>query len=404
MRNILSMSAQDPAFKGMARQSASSPERRYDIDWLRIMLISSVFLFHIGMFFNSFGWYIKNPERLQWLDPIMVYLHRWRMPLLFLISGAGTCFALGHKSIVHFVCERSRKLLIPLFFGMFFIVPPQIYIEKHAQYNSFLNFIPHIAEGAYPEGNLGWHHLWFVLYLFICATAAIPFILILRSRIGNRIYKAIEKLSSIRSVFLLLSVPLFFSQIFLLKYFPEETHALTDDWAYISYNYLFFLYGYIILSNKALMKNIVEQRRIFAIYALLLSALFFVNWYKSIDPFVSHWGRIFLNCMIGISIALAIVGYAAKYLNHDHPWRQRLNEAIYPFYILHQTAIIVIAFYLVNKDLTVGIKACILASGSLIACSAIYIICIKPFNVARLFFGMHVNTRPSSPAFNNKSK
>ena len=371
------------------KKNATFTERRYDIDWIRIMLIFSVFLFHIGMFFNNFGWHIKNNERVSWLDPVMAYLHTWRMPLLFLVSGVGTYFALGKRSLGRFKSERSRKLLIPLIFGMFVIVPPQVYVEKHAQYGSFINFIPHITEGSYPQGNFSWHHLWFVLYLFICAMAAIPFILFLRSRFSNAFYTALVKASAYKGSFLVLAFPLYLSQEWLLRYFPPETHALVNDWAYIAYNFLFFIYGYILLSNNVLISRIIEQRRIYGSFAFLLTGLFFFDYFNSTEPYINNSLQLFLKCLLELSIALSIIGYAAKYINRDHSWRKHLNEAIYPFYILHQTAIIVIGYYLAESLLPVSIKAIILALGSFIICVVVYLLIIRPFNITRLFFGMH---------------
>ncbi|MBN2813291.1 MAG: acyltransferase family protein [Bacteroidales bacterium] len=369
-------------------------ERRYDIDWIRIMLIFSVFLFHIGMFFNGFGWHIKNPEKIHWLDPLMAYLHTWRMPLLFLISGVGTYYALGKRSMGQFVGERSRKLMIPLIFGMLFIVPPQVYVEKQAQYGTYWNFIPHITQGSYPEGNLSWHHLWFILYLFICAMAAIPFIVMLRSRYSKKFYRLLEYLSSFKGLLLvLLTLPLFFSQLVLLQYFPEETHALTDDWAYIAKSFLFFLYGYVLLSNKVLIENITEQRSIHAIVAIALTGLFFTDWFHSIDPYISNTFQLFLLHFAILAIGFAIIGYAARYLNKDHPWRYYLNEAIYPFYILHQTVILVIGFYLLKVSWGPGIKALVLTIGSFVCITAIYLLLIRPFKITRLLFGMQIKTR-----------
>jgi fucose 4-O-acetylase-like acetyltransferase len=162
------------------------------------MLILSVFVFHVGMFFNSFGWHIKNNELITGLDAPMAFLHLWRMPLLFLISGAGTYFALGKRKLGGFVSERSYRLLIPLVFGMFVIVPPQVFIEKIAQYGNYINFLPHLAEGSYPTGNFSWHHLWFLLYLFVCWMMAIPVILLLRFGIGCRIYAFTNRIFRIK--------------------------------------------------------------------------------------------------------------------------------------------------------------------------------------------------------------
>lgn len=370
-------------------------ERRYDIDWIRAGLIFSVFLFHIGMFFNDFGWHIKNDERIHWLNPIMAYLHNWRMPLLFFISGAGTYFALGKRSMGLFVGERSRKLLIPLVFGIFVIVPPQVYLEKHEQYGSFLNFIPHLAEGSYPQGNLSWHHMWFVLYLFICAMAAIPFILLLKSEWGRKINHFFIKLSSFKGLLFLLAVPLWLSQVILLNYFPAETHALVNDWAYISYSFLFFMYGYILLSDKAIFRNITANRRIFGTMAVLFTVLFFIDFFYSFDPFLPNFIQLYLKAVGDLSIGLAVTAYVSKYLNRDHPVRKHINEAIYPFYILHQTVIIVVAFFLVNMQMGAGLKALYLTTGSLVICIMLFLV-IRQFNITRILFGMPLKRKMRS--------
>jgi len=377
------------------KEELSIAERRFDIDWLRILLIFSVFLFHIGMYFNGFSWHIKNPERLYWLDPVMGFLHTWRMPLLFLVSGVGTYFALGKRTMGQFFGERSRKLMIPLVFGMFVIIPPQVFVEKQAQYGTYLNFIPHITDGSYPEGNFSWHHLWFILYLFICASAAIPFILLLRSKLGNRFYRIMEKYASVKGFLFLLVVPLFLVRIVLLPYFPHETHAIIDDWEYIGSNFLFFMYGYILLLNKTLTQSIIGQRRIYAITSVLLTSLYLYDWFHSIDPFVTENLQLMLYCIMQISIALALIGYFGRYLNHDHPWRKTLNKGIYPFYILHQTVILVLAFSLRNYDMNVGWRVLILTVLSFGIIVSIYVFLIKPFKLTRILFGMPIRKKPA---------
>ena len=38
--------------------------RRYDLDWLRVILIGCVFIFHSGRFFDTGGWHVKKSENL----------------------------------------------------------------------------------------------------------------------------------------------------------------------------------------------------------------------------------------------------------------------------------------------------------------------------------------------------
>ncbi len=366
--------------------------RRFDIDWIRILLIISVFFFHVGMFFNGFGWHIKNNVIIEWLNPVMAYLHQWRMPLLFFVSGVGTYFALGKRNVLQYVGERSKRLLIPLTIGMFLIVPPQIYIEKHTEYNSFIDFIPHIAEGTYPEGNLSWHHLWFILYLFICSVAALPIIILFKSKLKEPISKVLYRFFSIPASLLIFSIPLFLVQFFMRKHFPWETHALVNDWPYLIYSFLFFVFGFVLFSDFRLINQIVEQRRIHGIVAFLLTILFFVNFSYSLDSLLSKNWQLFLGCLMEWSIGISVIGYGGKYFNKEHKFRRHLNEAIYPFYILHQTIIIVIGYQLYNLNMDAGLKALIITLGTLLISFATYFVLIKPFKITRLVFGMRIKT------------
>lgn len=380
--------------------STSLKTRRYDIDWIRIGLIASVFFFHLGMFFNGFGWHIKNNEEIAWLNPVMAYLHRWRMPLLFFVSGVGTYYALGKRNIGQYLRERYNRLIIPLIVGMILIVPPQVYVEKHAEYASFLKFIPEMFKGIYPEGNISWHHLWFVLYLFICSVAALPVIVLFRSKFKKVIVNKLVSFFSVPGSFLTLSIPLYIVQQTLQKYFPWETHALFNDWAYLSYNFLFFIFGYLLFSDTRLIGQIVKQRRLNGIFALILTAIFFIDYFNSIDPFVSSNLQSLLGCLLEWSIGMAVIGYGGKYLNRENKIRRHLNEAIYPFYILHQTVIVVIGFYLFDLDIAVTTKAFVLTLGSLTISAGIYLAFIRPFNAMRFIFGMRIKKKNETKKIN----
>ena len=151
----------------MNSQIKSNRERQYFIDWLRIGLIISVFFFHIGMIFNPWEWHIKSENTFYFLEPIMHWLHLWRMPLLFLVSGVGTFYALGFRTTKQYLKERFKRLYIPFTIGIFTLVPIQVYIEKMDQYSSLGNFYLHMFDGIYPIGNFSWHHLWFIIYLLL---------------------------------------------------------------------------------------------------------------------------------------------------------------------------------------------------------------------------------------------
>jgi peptidoglycan/LPS O-acetylase OafA/YrhL len=159
-------------------------ERLYSLDWLRIVLILSVFFFHIGLVFSTHNWPVKNDIQFPFLKPIMGFLTLWRMPLLFLVSGIGTQFALGSKGMKKYFENRSIKLLIPYVAGLFILLPIQVYYERIPQYDSLLSLYQNLFNGFYPVGNFSVdHHLWFIKYLYLISLVSMPLLLLINDRL-----------------------------------------------------------------------------------------------------------------------------------------------------------------------------------------------------------------------------
>jgi glucans biosynthesis protein C len=164
-------------------------ERRYDIDYLRVFAILAVFVFHISRYFDSEGWHVKNMVTGEPFDTIIFILHKWIMPIFFVLAGAGAWYSLQSRSPARYMKERVYRLLIPLVFGIFTIIPHQVYIERitNGQYQgmSLLEFYPHYFDGFYAfGGNFAWMglHLWFLLVLFIFTIFTLPLFLIFRKK------------------------------------------------------------------------------------------------------------------------------------------------------------------------------------------------------------------------------
>ena len=373
----------------MRATSNSRTERQYFIDWLRILLILSVFLFHIGMFFNTWGWHVKNPTQYNGLlIKIMIFLSEWRMPLLFLISGAGTYYALGKRSPGKYLGERFKRLFIPLLAGIFILVPVQVYLEKADQYNSLVEFYTHMFEGIYPEGNFSWHHLWFIAYLFIISLFVSPFLKLLRSNGFNRFS---ERLASFADRPLALNVVVILivgSELWLRPYFPDNTHALVDDWAAMAFYVIFFLSGFVLLSNKKIIDSIRKQRKLYLAEAILATVVMFSSpqLFESGPALDFAWGL--SSIFLAWSCGLAAIGYARQYLNRDSRFRKLANEAIYPFYLLHQPVILIIGFFLIKVQMPDLIRLLILTLSSFVISATLYWYLVRPFNLLRVIFGM----------------
>jgi glucans biosynthesis protein C len=100
--------------------------RQPHLDWLRIFAIIGVLFFHSSMpFAAEEWWHIKNQQTSNVLLEFNFWLSRFRMPLLFFISGAVSFYMMQKRSAASFIGLRFRRLFIPLLFGMLVIVPPQ---------------------------------------------------------------------------------------------------------------------------------------------------------------------------------------------------------------------------------------------------------------------------------------
>ncbi len=375
--------------------------RRYDLDWLRVIAIITLLFYHTGMIYVSWGWHIKSPQTSPAFEEVMRWLHRWRMPLLFFISGSGTFFALKKRSFGSYAGERVKRLFVPLVFGMFVIVPPQIYYEwlsKGRFSGSYADFYPNVfGFQPYHDGGTGgafsWHHLWFICYLFFYSLISIPVFRWLKAKGGQRFTDwVVRQVTRPGGAMWLGGIVIFISQITLKPYFPEETHALINDWAYFVKNLLLFWFGYILVSRPIFWQLLADQRRILLMGTLICTVLFYsiLAVYDTEGPDNMAWEIAYListDCLTWFSV-LASVGYSFRYLNVNRPILPYLNEAVYPFYILHQTVIVTIGYYLLKTGLGIydGFLAISLLSG--LTCVSVYWFLIRPFRLTRFLFGM----------------
>lgn len=371
-------------------EAKNNLDRSYELDWLRVIAIIILFFYHTGMMFVSWDWHISNKENSKTFETIMVWLHQWRMPLLLFISGVGTHFALGRRSAANYAKERSSRLLIPLIFGMFIIVPPQIYYEKIAQYSSYLDFYPTVFQFIpYPKGSFSWHHLWFILYLFIYSLIALPIFLLLRKPSATKFLELCFRLSNRNGGLLLWVIPIILSQFLLRPFFPRETHDLINDWAYFTFYFLFFFFGYIFFSHTSLWQLLKTQRKVNLAMSILTLIIFYLIYfipYKLAVKVDYPWEII--KVIIAWFWVVTFIGYGQMYLNFNSKLLKYSNEVAYPFYILHQTIIIAIGYYVIQWQAHILIKYSVVLLSTFLACFVAYEFLIKRISFLRLVFGL----------------
>ncbi|WP_199726715.1 acyltransferase family protein [Aquimarina sp. AD1] len=365
--------------------------RRYDLDWLRVIVFGLLIFYHVGMFFVPWGWHIKNNEISEGMRWPMLFLNQWRLPILFVISGMGTYYALSKRSLSKFNLERCLRLGIPLIFGMLVIVPPQIYFERLATNQFTGSYFSYLATeafiGVYPEGNISWHHLWFLPYLLIFSIILSPlFIRIKRnpSRFINWIRQQIQKPYGLY----LFIIPLYLIES-LIEPFFDITHALIDDWFNFINSMTLFLFGFILIAiGKEFWQSIENIKSKALVIGIIAFSIQLFIWIQGKDSFLIHFTEALVKVTNLWSWILVLFGYAAKYLNRKSGILSYCNRAVYPFYILHQTITIIIGYYLMNLEWNILPKFIVMVVGTFLGSWVIYHFLILKIPLLQPLFGL----------------
>lgn len=341
--------------------------RRYDLDWLRVIVFGLLIFYHAGMFFVPWGWHVKNNVTYDWLRWPMIFLNQWRLPILFVISGMGTYYALGKRSLWKFNLERFLRLGIPLGVGMLLIVPPQVYFERLAngQFSGpYWEYFTTVAfEGIYPEGNISWHHLWFLPYLFLFSLVLSPVLVYLRrneTKFMQWIKRQIQKPYGLY----IFVIPLYVLEACVEPFF-DITHALIDDWFNISFSIVLFFFGFLLIATKDTFWECLKSIKTKALFiGIIAFSSQVIIWLFFEDGYVVHFTEAMLKVVNIWSWILVLFSYASQYLNRPSKNLAYVNRAVYPFYILHQTITVGIAYYLIDLDWGLLPKGFILVVGT----------------------------------------
>ncbi len=372
----------------MTTGSAIKKERRYDIDWLRVLAVLLLFFYHPARIFSLWdGWYIENAEKSLAISIVATFTNHWHMALLFLLAGASTYFALGFRSSHRYVTERFKRLLVPLVFGLLVIVPPQIYVSAlhthriSSQTTSYLEFYPDYFTSRYT-GSFDMGHLWFIAYLFAFSLVCLPLFLYFRRESGQRLLGRLTGFISYPGMIFILAIPVMVANYLLLDFYPNPIYFL-----------VFFIYGYILAADPRFEDAIAKFKGL----ALILGVAFYIAWISLVRLGVisGEWLQPIPHDLIAWCCLIALLGYGKQFLGFTNRFLKYAGEASYPMYILHQTLIIFIAYFVVEWTFGPLFKYPIIVMASLAATILIYDLLVKRFNLTRFLFGMRPKKKTS---------
>lgn len=363
---------------------------RYDfLDWLRVLAIFVLLFFHTGMLFVGWGWHIENADTIAALATPMDIAHRLRMPLLFVISGAGMWFALRSRTGRQVLRERSLRLLLPLIAGMFLIVAPQVYFERlfRGQWNGgYLDFFVQrvLAFEPYPQGDFSWHHLWFIVYLYVYVMLLLPLMIWLRRR----------QLSVKPGLWLFaLGLPLALNEALLRPFFPEA-HTLINDWYTFNHYLLLTLFGILLASSAASWDWLAARRGYALALAVGVLVLAFAGFESGVIQRDTPADALVANVFTWFAL-MAFLGYGRRYLSFSNSLLRWSRDASYPVYILHQTIIVACGYYIIQQPWAPWTKYAVVLGATLVSCALLYEAVIRRFAVTRLLFGLKAGSATS---------
>lgn len=380
--------------------------RRYDLDWLRVLVFGLLIFYHIGMVYVAdWGFHYKSENQAQWLKSLMILVNQWRLPLLFLISGIAMRFFLFKVELIRFIGLRTLRLWLPLLFGIWVIVPPQLYVEMTMKgdlpdisywefYRAFFD-LSHPYFESYPSGifpHVDVNHLWYIRELWYFSMYLLMIYLPLKL---TGLFEYLIKLFTQFNICLLVLVPALIMTLLSLTVFPDDSEGTRK-----AVGFSFLCLGFLIGWDPHFWQTVKRFRKLLlglALSSFLLLIVYYHLVFSVQTEAAVGMGRLLELLTINFNRwlwILMILGYSAQYLNHNHKWLNYLNQAVYPYYILHQSIVVVMAFYLASYNLGPIIEPVLLVVVTFVGCALGYEV-IRRFAPLRLLFGLKIGMAPT---------
>ena len=393
--------------------------RRHDIDALRVFAFALLILYHCAMLYVAdWDFHLKSVYQGEWLQWPMIVLNRWRMPLLFMVSGIAIGLARVEGRRLRFGFARGWRLGLPLVFGMFVVVAFQAYCEGRAS--------GHLAPGLgtflvrywqvrpWPEGSftgweygITWNHLWYLAYL-------LPYtlLLLLAMPVLRRAASGLAAMSRWRPLAgaVLCVAPVAWLAWVYLSLAPEypRTHSLFGDWTVHAESLPLFLLGYLVAANGWFWDGVRRARwPTLALAVLGITVELSLRW-TGLHPLaaalpewavhlpwhdIERWARAAYTWFA----LLAIFGWSRAWLDRPFHWLPYCTEAVFSWYVLHQTLIIVIAYNLAPLRLGPVLDPLLVVGGTVAGCLVLHEFVVRRSALLRPLFGLKPG-RPALPA------
>lgn len=368
-------------------------QRRYDLDWLRVLGILLVLVYHSSRFYNVEEWNVKNNIWYPSVEVWNSFSTTFMMPLMFVISGASLFFALGKSGFGKFFKDKVLRLLVPLLVGALTHLSLQSYLwdKTHGLFSgSYFQYLP-----QYYPYSINWFggHLWYLWYLFLFSLMLYPLFRWLKGGGRNFLTKLGGGLARTGVLYTLV-----FPFLILYSLVDVDSPLMASNGGYPYIMYLWYLLlGFLIASDQRIQEKIQKLRWVSLIGGLVLSAGYAILYALTADK-----ETVSANLVIAVTMrvfggwlaVLGFLGMGAQYLNSHTARLDYASQAVLPFYILHQTVLLAVGYFVLQWGLPDVFEWAMTLAISFILIMAIYEFAVRRFNVMRWLFGMKLLNKP----------
>jgi fucose 4-O-acetylase-like acetyltransferase len=400
-------------------------ERRRDLDLLRVLLVFGLVFFHTARIFDTLplpeG--VKNDSTSALATLLVAFFSLWGMPLMMTISGFAIWQSLRRRSGKVFLRERVQRLLVPFIFGVLVIVPPQVYLNLKqadpAGSLTYWQFLPqyfkvHLCSDwlsaficADPSTRLfTTAHLWFLKDLFIFSVLLLPLFLYLRSERGARVVGSLAGFLARPGAILLLGLPVAVVEAAFV--YPNMGGGWNE------YTYAVFLAcGFLIAADTRFRQAMGRGWWIALLVGLVAELVYITGLYillevHDLDPLRSYdWRSLLWRMVKGVgawACVVAILGFGSRPRRARDPkgfWKPLgsrpglgarviayAGEAFLVVYILHQTILFGIGYYVVQWQTAALLKYAVISLSTLVVTLLLYEFAVRRWRVTRWQLGM----------------
>ncbi|MCB1141123.1 MAG: acyltransferase family protein [Leptospiraceae bacterium] len=306
--------------------------RLYYLDNLKSIALLLGIVFHSSIVYSrDVGYVIKSDQTSYFYDWIVHFIHSFRMPLFFYLSGFFSELLTLKKNGRIFLRERFKKLTLPFLFGVLCLAPVQVYFEIQPTGEDFgyLDFI---------YSKFTFSHVWFLYYLF--------YYFLIFSITRNLLLPWIQN-SEIEFLKILF---LFFSLCIPSIFTGKDFRFLGFSPFYIFYYYLFFLFGSMDYHKSDFIRLPYIYRFSFLLFPIYL-------YLKKIDPYyypfrnspdlislrISH---LMIESILSWTFIKISIFLSYKYLSKTDTLWKFLSTAGLGIYLLHNPISIALSYFL----------------------------------------------------------